>query len=219
MFRHGVALGVVVATVAYAGSARADVEANLRLGAEALFYRSIPTLTLPEPVFTAARGEREGQVAMEGGLRAVGLVADSGLVVDRRIAIPMIGMGVATAVLGHSAVRSSLDGSIVTARPWEALIADLRLPGIGVRSTVRRWFFEANVRAAVAFIKVPIWVSDGAETSSTQGTVVMPAARAEVTVCRRLDPENKMCATLIPKIYEGAFMNGGSVTLTWHWGL
>ncbi len=180
--------------------------------------RSLPALNLEDTAGTSARASVTGKAPMAGGLRTLGAYTDIRLVLGHRLTLPMGGLGVQTPVGDQAAVRTALDGSLVTMHPSRTLVVDILGPGLGIRATERRFFFEATVRLSILWLSMPGDIAAGAEASETRLYGLAPGVRMELSGCRRLDPTNRLCLTVAPHVYEVAFANGVSVGLSWIWG-
>jgi len=137
---------------------------------------------------------------------------------DRWI-IPFFDLGVYGAVGTYSDVLSSVDGSIVRFHPASAFMLDAELFGFGARFKRRRWMFEATVKPGVALLGISTDVADGRAFTSLDAQIAATLTlRASLSVCRRLDPEQRVCLSATPNIYQWGWGNGGTLSLRWEVG-
>jgi hypothetical protein len=65
----------------------------------------------------------------------------------------------------------------------------------------------------------PVAVADGKGfTDIDPLNSVSFTLRAQLSVCRRLDPSERVCLSVTPNIYQWGWGNGGSVSLRWEIG-
>lgn len=180
--------------------------------------RALPSLRLADESVLPSRGAVEGTMKTAGGFRAFGGYVDSTLTVRPRLSIPLFGLGFYVPVGDHAPVNSAVDGSVATVEPWRLFAVDALGPGIGLRATHRRWFFEGSVRFAVLLVGGKSTVASGREAVSVEVIGAAPGARAELSVCRRLDPASRVCLAFAPRLYEVGPLSGASLSLSWVWG-
>jgi hypothetical protein len=214
---------IVLASAAVAAPSAAAPTTHdweLSLDARALYLRDMPRFEIDAPTPTARRSVGTGWLPSTGTQPFNGLGADSAYVLDQRWQFPIFGIVVAGAIGESPRVISSVDGTIVAMKPWTSGAFSFLLPGVGVRGKSRRWLFDASVRP----VATVVWMStqygsgevqDGA-TSIIQASTL--GARGHLEVCRRLDPDDRLCAFVDPHIYEFSAMNGGTIGLRWEWG-
>lgn len=207
------ACGLGVATPAHA-----DLELQIGVAAGASFIRTMPALTSRTVTTTAARDVPGGDVALRGSLAALGGGLDVAFSTDDRWIFPMIGFAGYGAVGNYDTVRSSLDGSIATVRPWTTFEGDVLLPGVGYRVKRRRFSFSAGLRTGLVWLAAKGSVAGGAASSSLSLVAISALLQAEIAACRRLDPVTRVCLQLAPRIYDFGFLNGATLGLRVEWG-
>jgi len=193
---------------------------ELRLQAAFAVTRAMPDLTLTEPdeVVLPSREAISGTMPTRGGFRSAGISADLALVLRPRLTVPLFGLGVYLPVGDHAPIRSAVDGSIATAQPWRLTGVELLGPGIGVRTIERRYFFEALVRVSLLVLTGSSQIAAGSEAVDVTVHGLAPGVRAELSACRRLDPESRLCLTVAPRLLEVVPLAGVTAGLTWVWG-
>jgi hypothetical protein len=140
-------------------------------------------------------------------------------VVSDRWIVPLLDVGFYGIMGSYSDMLTSVDGSLFRLHPAGTIMFDVELLGFGVRVKHRRWMFEAVLKPGVAVLEVPAAISNGAGWTDTDAlTGVTPTLRASLSVCRRLDPQERVCASVTPNIYQWGWGNGGSVSLRWEFG-
>ena len=203
---------------AQAASPANGIGVELRVGTGFAVTRAIPELELSNETALPSREAVSGTLPTAGGFRAFGGFADATLVLRPRMSLPMFGLGAYLPVGDHAPVRSAVDGSIATVQPWRLFAVDVLGPGIGVRTTERRYFFEATARIALLYMGGKAQLAAGREVVDAEVYGVAVGLRAEISACRRLDPENRVCLTFAPRLYEATALSGGNLSLTWVWG-
>lgn len=137
---------------------------------------------------------------------------------DRWI-IPAFDVGFYGIVGVYSDTLTSADGSLFRLHPSGTFMFDAEALGIGVRFKKRRWMFEASIKPGFAVMVVPAAVADGKRfTDIDPLSTATLTLRASLSVCRRLDPVERVCASVTPNIYQWGWGNGGSVSLRWELG-
>ncbi|MBV9946510.1 MAG: hypothetical protein JOZ69_06660 [Myxococcales bacterium] len=191
---------------------------QLALGPSTEWLPQSPRFSMDEqhtPLRTVAGGDAGtiGETSWLGGY------ADLGFAISDRWQIPVVGVGVYVPLGSYATTRTVRDGSFLELQPWTAFLVDVPLPGIGMRVKQRRWMFTGSIRTAVVIASVEARVASGADwTSVGRVSATLFALRAEITACRRLDPESRACLWLSPNLYEVGLANGGSLGLRWEWG-
>lgn len=219
-----VSLSLVIALAlprdAHAASPDRGTGMEVRLQAAFAVTRAMPDLQLsaPEEVLLPSREAVAGTLPTVGGFRSFGASADMNLVLRPRFTIPIFGLGLYLPVGDHAPIRSAVDGSIATVQPWRLIGIDFLGPGFGVRTVERRYFFEASVRFSILVLTGTSQVAAGREAIDVQVHGIAPGARAEMSACRRLDPESRVCLTVSPRLFEVRPLSGMTVGLTWVWG-
>jgi len=188
------------------------------IGPSARWLPSAPRYSL-DRVETPLRTVGAGDLAAAGATGWLGAEADLACTIADRWQIPLLGVGVYGPVGSYARVVAASDGSLVELRPSTGLLVDVPLPGLGVRVKERRFLFTAAVRTAIVLTGMDARVANGAsfvDAGRVNATVF--AVRAEITACRRFDPEARACLFVAPNVYEVGFANGGSLGLRWEWG-
>jgi hypothetical protein len=192
------------------------------LDARDVWVRSMPAMSLRSPLETPLRTLPSGTLPSTGSQQFLSFTWDSGLAVNDRWLLPLIGLQFGWAMGSSSEVVTSLDGSIVHMRSWSAELGSILMPGVGVRAKRRRWMFQADVRPVLSFTWMGADVANGASTEDLSGGKAFYAlgfgARAELEACRRLDPVQRACLIVSPALYEFSAFNGGSIGLRWEVG-
>lgn len=193
---------------------------ELRLQAGFAATRAMPDVrvTAPDEVVLPSRTYVEGRLPNRGGFRSVGVSADLALAVRPHLTVPIFGIGVYLPVGSHAPVRTAVDGSIATIEPWRLVGVDLLGPGIGVRTIKRRYFVEGLVRLSLHVLTGRSVIAAGTETVDVGVHGLAPGVRAEISACRRLDPESRLCLTVAPRLFEVVPLAGVTAGLTWVWG-
>jgi hypothetical protein len=137
---------------------------------------------------------------------------------DRWI-IPVIDVGFYGIMGQYSDVLTSADGSLLRLHPAGTIMFDVELLGFGVRFKHRRWMFEATLKPGVALMAVPAAIAAGPSWNDIDAlNSASFTLRASLSLCRRLDPLERVCASVTPNIYQWGWGNGGSVSLRWEFG-
>ncbi len=212
------AVGVFFSANARAASPARGTGLELRFGLGVAMTRAIPDLKLSEEIALPSRETVSGTLPSAGGYRSFGGFVDTTAVVRPRFSVPLLGIGVYAPIGEHAPIRSAVDGSIATIQPWRLYAVDVLGPGIGVRTTERRYFFEATVRLSVLFLAGQGQIAAGREVVEAKMFGVALGARAELSGCRRLDPETRVCLSFAPRLFEVRALSGASLNLTWVWG-
>jgi hypothetical protein len=137
---------------------------------------------------------------------------------DRWI-IPLIDAGLYGIMGTYSDTLTSADGSLFRLHPAGTIMVDAELFGIGVRFKKRRWMFEGTIKPGIAVLAVPAAVADGRGFTDIDSlNSITVTLRAQLSVCRRLDPSERVCLSVTPNIYQWGWGNGGSASLRWEFG-
>jgi len=140
-------------------------------------------------------------------------------VASDRWVFPLIDIGFYGIVGAYSDILASADGTFFRLHPAGTFMVDAEILGIGVRFKRRRWMFEATLKPGIAMLAVPAAVADGKTWTDIDAlNSVSPTLRASISVCRRLDPLERVCASVTPNIYQWGWGNGGSISLRWEFG-
>ena len=104
------------------------------------------------------------------------------------------------------------------------------MPGIGVRTNLRRWKFSLDVRTLVSVTWMGMtvanggsWIDPGGQTDANGNSQNGPFAvtfgvRGNLEACRRLEPTERLCLFVEPHLYEYSSLNGFSAGLRWEVG-
>jgi hypothetical protein len=137
---------------------------------------------------------------------------------DRWI-IPAFDIGLYGIVGVYDDTLTSADGSLFRLHPAGSFMFDAEILGFGVRFKKRRWMFEASIKPGFAVMAMPAAVADGKTFTDTDAlNTATLTLRASLSVCRRIDPTERVCASVTPNIYQWGWGNGGSVSLRWEFG-
>jgi hypothetical protein len=217
---HAFAFAAVASLLsAFAGDALAANRWELwtSLDARDAWVRTMPEFTLRQPFTTPLRTLPEGHLPSTGSEQFLALAWDSGVTLNDRVTVPLFGVQFGWAVGQSSEVVTSLDGSIVHMHPWDSEVLSVLLPGIGVRAKRRRWAFSADVRGVASFAFTDATVATGTASPSISDAHALYSAtlgaRAELAVCRRIDPVERVCLFVSPALYEFSAFDGGSIGL------
>lgn len=217
------ALGAIALTALAPREARAASPARgtgfeLRFGLGFAATSRVPTLRLSEDTSLSSRDAVSGTLPTAGGFRGLGGHTDFTYVVRPRLTIPLVGFGFYGAIGDHAPVRSAVDGTLATVQPWRMFALDVLGPGLGVRLTHRRYFFEATARVGAVLYGGKAELAAGRDAVDADVIGLAFSARAELSACRRLDPEQRVCLSFAPRLYEVRPLSGASLNLTWVWG-
>jgi hypothetical protein len=212
------AVGLTVAcSAARAGDARADFDFQLAAGVDGGWLRKIPSPTMGA-LSTNARDLEGGLVPLDGRLFLLGPYVDAAITFDDTWQIPLFGARTQWTVGSYDSLVTSVDGSIVNVRPWTAFRGDLLLPGIGRRWKYRRTMWGATLRTGLSYMHLNGSIAAGADSVPIELSTTTFLFQAEVEACRRLDPSNRVCVFVAPRIYEHELFNGLLVGLRMEWG-
>ncbi len=178
-----------------------------------------PTLSASD-VSTSARSAINGSSAPFGFATGFfGVRSGLDFVSSDRWIIPVFDLGLYGIMGVYQDTLTSVDGSLFRLHPAGAFIFDAEILGFGVRFKKRRWMFEATIKPGFALLTMPAAVADGKGFTDVDAlTSITPTLRASLSVCRRLDPSERVCASIMPNIYQWGWGNGGSVALRWELG-
>jgi hypothetical protein len=195
----------------------ARAEPSLAAGFGATWLARMPAVRV-DALDLDSRRVREGQVANRGGVALLGGYLDSGLALGDRWTVPLFGGGLHLAIGSYDEVVTSDDGSIATLRPWSTFCLDALLPGLGLRAKHRRWMIGGSVRTGISVLAEGGSVVDGASAKPFQGVSATFLLMGQVEGCRRLDPEQRICVEIAPRLYEFGWLNGATVGLRYELG-
>jgi hypothetical protein len=224
--RSGVAIVAVVAALSTSATAHArgyGLDGQLWVEGEGTYMPNatgapsfdasnvaVPGRTQPVSGSTGPFGSSMGFFGVRGGLD---------LVSQGRFIIPLIDIGFYGILGAYADTYTDAGGAPFRLHPAGSMMFDVELLGFGVRFKHRRWMFEGTVKPGVALFVMPAAVY-GAQgwTDIDPLTGVSPTLRASLSLCRRLDPVDRLCASVTPNIYQWGWGNGGSVSLRWEFG-
>ena len=208
----------VVGSVLWTGDARAEFDFQFAANMNGAWLRRTPALSARR-VSTSARDIAAGDIQTRGGLALLGFSADLDLTLDDRWKVPLLGGAAYWAVGSYPTTITSYDGSIAHLRPWSTFRADLLLPGVGRRWKHRRNMWGAAIRTGISFATMGGTVAAGTETVPlTTLTAATFLVQVEFEACRRLDPTTRVCAQVVPRLYEHELLNGLTFGLRMEWG-
>ena len=171
-------------------------------------------------VSNAARANIDGSTKPFGFATGYfGVRAGIDFVSSDRWIIPLFDLGLYGIMGTYADTLASADGSLFRLHPAGTIMFDAELFGVGVRFKHRRWMFEGTIKPGLAVIAVPAAVADGKGFTDVDSlNSVSVTLRAQVSLCRRLDPSERVCLSVTPNIYQWGWGNGGSVSLRWEIG-
>jgi hypothetical protein len=197
-------------------------ELQTSLDARDVWVRSMPPIELRSPFDGTYRTLPAGTLPSTGDHQFMALTWDSGVTVNNRYVLPLLGVQFGWTVGTSPDVVTSVDGTIVHMQTWSSDMLTLLLPGVGVRTKARRWMFEGAVRPVVTFMWMNAAAAEGGGTSNIADGHALFAVglgvRAELEACRRVDPVQRVCLLVSPALYEFSTFNGGSIGLRWEVG-
>jgi hypothetical protein len=211
---------LAVAVVPGTAEARDRSSFELSFDVREHWYRSMPRLSLTGTQETWLRTIEGGELPSTGSQHFLAAFLDSGFIANDRLEFPVFGIGGAGAIGSSPRVITSLDGSMIELKPWTTGMVNFLLPGVGVRFKERRWMFAARARFSGTILWMSGAVAAGGDVIplDSSPTATGFGIRAEVEVCRRMDPTNRLCLLVSPHVLEFGVMNGGSVGLRWEIG-
>jgi hypothetical protein len=208
---------LVVATCLSSNRARADFDFQIATSVSGGWFRQTPTFT-SKAITTSAREIGEGRIRTGKSLAMLGIGADTELVIDDHLRVPVLGGNVAWAIGPSDATVTSLDGSIASVRPWSTFRGDILLPGVGRRWKHRRNMWGAAIRSGISFATMGGTVAAGAESVALELMAATFLVQIELEGCRRLDPTTRVCLHVVPRLYEYELLNGVTFGLRMEWG-
>ena len=204
------ALGLAVAPAFLAPPARADYDFQIGASLNGGWLRRMPSLRSAAVLTPSLRSDF--------GLALLGFETDLEVVVDDRWRVPLFGGALYGALGAYDRQVTSYDGSIARIRPWSAMRLDLLLPGVGYRWKHRRTMWGVAVRTGYSVYEVGGSVADGAYSLPIELGASTFVVQAELETCRRLDPTFRVCAQIVPRVYEYEIFNGLTFGLRLEWG-
>lgn len=224
MRRAWLALPVAVCATLVPEGARADgYQFGFDLRHE--WMRPVPSLKVHEQT-GELRDVRDGRLPSYGAQHFLGLGLDMAWAYRDRWVFPLIGVTLATAVGPSSRAVSSLDGAIVEVRGWTSRYVGVALPGLGLRFKERRWMFQGLARPYLENVWVNASLFQGVHSQDLEGVWGVAASiRLDAEVCRRLDPETRLCVLVAPRLFSfaagapvGAPLAGAGFAVRWEVG-
>lgn len=207
--------GVMAVSLAMSRDARADrssVHLELDNGLSALWVPRMPTMSTNE-IVVGPRTLSSQDVKPGGSITGLGYNFDIGIVIGDRWNMPLFGASIYGAVGNYDRIRTSIDGSIATVRPWTTWDFDVLLPGFGYRVKHRRWLFSATARLGASLLMQNGSVVAGTESTDVSFTAATFEVFGELEACRRLDPLSRVCLLVAPRLVGFGFMNGGTLAI------
>jgi hypothetical protein len=159
------------------------------------------------------------EVPSVGAEQMIGFGGEFGIAASDRWVVHVLGFSTAFTFGARPRVLSSLDGSIVTQDAWKSGDIAMTFGGLEYRWKHRRWMFQLGARMGVSIAWMPVHVAQGASTTDTVLAAASFLIRGDAAICRRLDPENRLCVFVQPSIYEFGLFDGGSAGLRLEYGL
>lgn len=165
-----------------------------------------------------ARHIGDGRLRSRGGVGMVGLGSNLDLTVDDRWLVPLGGFDMWWPVGNYDTVNTSFDGSIAHLKPWTTTRWDILFPGFGRRIKLRRNMVSFALRTGLSRVGMEGDVASGSSLTQLDLTRYTFLAQIEIEACRRLDPTFRICAQVVPRVYEHTLMNGLSIGFKMEWG-
>lgn len=216
--RVALAVGLVLGATCATSIARADLEPRVGVGLVGL------AAPLPDgrigPLELPSRTIGQGARLPTGG-RTYGMVGfhmDFAFALDRRFLLPLVGMGGYVAVGDTRAIASSVDGSAARVTPWRSSRVDVLLPGIGIHGVKRRFAGSAVLRTGVALAFFEGHVAAGPDVVGVETNRASLLLQVELEGCRRLDPMQRVCLFVAPRLHDFGWLTGVSAGLRWELG-
>jgi hypothetical protein len=157
-------------------------------------------------------------VANRGGVVLVGGYGDFGVTVADRWVVPLFGAGLHLPAGSYDEIVTSDDGSVTTLRPWSVWTLEALLPGFGLRTKHRRWMVGATLRTGFGVLGEAGSVIGGASSKPFEGFRATFLLLGQVEGCRRLDPMQRLCLEIAPRVYEFGWLAGATVGLRFEGG-
>lgn len=218
MRRLFVVVAITAALLFLPRIARADAALQLILSPGVTWTRETPSMPMDQ-TSTYVRDIPKTNLPTRGGLASIGGYLDTQITFGDRNTMPLFGFGMYGAVGSYDGITTSADGSIVRLRPWTAMRYDVLLPGVGARWKHRRWMFETGIRTGIAVLGMRGSVAIGADSRRVDPVGVSFLLMGQASVCRRLDPWQRLCIEVAPRLYDFGFLNGATAGLRYEWGM
>lgn len=177
----------------------------------------VPSVSLTMPEGSPSPGRR-GELGPAGGSTLVGFGSGSALIFRDRYVLPLFGLEMAFSVGRRPTVYASADGAVVTMNPWNTQRFSFLLPGAGLRWKHRRWMWGASLIPGLSMTVMAVQIGSGADTLAAKANAIDLLIRGTFEVCRRLDPESRVCVVGGLNIHDGIFLNGGVMALRMEMG-
>lgn len=216
------AFGLVIAICGLAPSLaharernRVAVEVSLSAGVHHI--PAMPTLQLaPDFASNQTTDLVLGTPATFGGVEG-GIALSYG---DRTI-VHLFNLGISHTVGSAPLVLSSARGREYQVSLASVFRFDVALFGIGHRWTHKRAAIEVSASPVFAvFSGIQPMYADGAglTPSTLKSSTVLLGVRIDLDICRRLDPQRRVCAELSASPVEGRLFNGLGFGVKMEWG-
>jgi hypothetical protein len=193
---------------------------NARLDAHVAWFPRLPSLRMTFPAeFEGTKYEGvTAKLPSPGGGQFFVVGGEMGISLSRNWTLPTVGFSFGGAVGGYHATNTAFEGVPFTIEPKSAGYVYMQAIGLEYRARARRWMVEAGVRFGVSIAWMKTRYAIGPDAYETSGFAVSPALKGDVAICRRLDPEQRLCGFVSPAIYEFGALNGASFGLRWELG-
>jgi hypothetical protein len=206
----------LASTLAQADPGRTGLVLSFDL--DTTWIRSMPSMSIGYTE-TPSHALAGGTIPATPSLMFLGAGLDLSLTYGHHWVFPLFGFEGGGAIGPRPSTISTLDGSVVQSRPWTTYRIEGLLPGVGYRKVDKRWLFSGTLRFGVVGYGVADGIATAGTTQHSEATSsVELAVRMDLKGCRRLDPTTRACLVVSPNLYEGGFLNGGSVALLWEIG-
>ena len=228
--RVGRLLGVasVAVAVAAVGTAAAlATEREARAAGESFgpaFSASVDSALVPANDLHVGQPTGVGPRQLGGTLRlpSTTFYAGAGVgfgLLSKHFVMPLFAFDMYSAAGLYDEQRSSLDGSITHLRPWTGNLYDFGFGGFGLRFNERRWTFSLTARTGVTYETMGADTAYGSATYDLSPSQLYVYLRADVEVCRRLDPLERLCLVASPNIYAyDQTFSGGMLSFRYELG-
>ena len=203
-------VGIALSATRPAHAERTGVGFTFKTGPTATWIPKMPTMSTNE-ITIGPRSLPSRELTAGGSTTGLGWNFDTGLVLSDRYELPLFGANLYGAIGSYDTIRTTLDGSITTVRPWTTFGVDLLLPGFGFRSKHRRWMFSATARMGASIVTQNGGVAAGTQVTDVNLSASTFAVFGELEACRRIDPLSRVCLMVAPRIVGFGFMNGGTI--------
>lgn len=182
------------------------------------WQRSMPGFMLDADEFEFSRVAGKRTPPLRVASTFLGFSTGYALVFSNRWVLPIMSAGLGFAIGEHDRVLTSIDGTLVEARPWTAGRLEMHALGFGFRERFRRFMFAASLKPGVSALFANMSVIGPTETTDGSGNALSFSLRAEVELCRRHDPVTRTCLAVAPLLYDFGWLGGGTATLRLEFG-